>query len=162
MPFAFLCEDFARWALCEDVAIFKSDDIGVELQSFVDVMRDGEYWNFARDEPRLHPGKKLVTEFAVEAGEGLVQEHEAGAGDSEGAGQGNAATLATRELSWHAVGKAVQFEELEYIVNQDRVFGWRLADLRGEANVVFCAQVWEERGELWGVGQGAEMRGAVA
>lgn len=155
--FAFDGENFLRRALRYDAAVFEADDIRIEQKSFVDIMRNGERWNFALGEPCLHPWKKLIAEFAIEAGEGLVQEHEAAVGDGEGAGQSDAATLTSRELGRHSVGQAVQLEELEHVVDQGRIFRWGLADLRREADVIPCTEVREKRSVLRCVSQGAEV-----
>ena len=148
-------EDFARWPLRDDASFFEADDIGVEQQGFIHIMSDGEHRNFACVEPCAHARQQLVAQGAVKAGKGFVQKHEVGIGDGEGAGQGDAAAFATRELGWHAVGEALQMEEIHHLIDHGRIFGLRQGNLRGEADVPFGGEVGKERGVLGCVGQSA-------
>lgn len=147
-----------RRALRAAAAAFEADDLGVEQQGFVHIMRDRQHGNVTCSEPRPHPEKKLVAERAVEAGEGLVQKHEPAIWDGKRSSQGDAAALASGELGRHASGEAVQTKELEGVIDERGIIRWDFADLRGEADVVASAEVWKKRGMLGRVGQCAAVR----
>ena len=75
-------------------AFAELNDVGVELEGFFYVVRDGEDGDVAGAELAAHFGEELVAEGAVDAVEGLVEEEEAAVGGGEGSGEGDALTLA--------------------------------------------------------------------
>jgi hypothetical protein len=110
---AFFAEDFADVALVVDAAVAEGDDLGLEEEGLFDVVGDGEDGDAAEKEGFAEPGEDGVAEGAVDAGEGLVEEHELRVGDGEGAGEVDALLFAAGEVSGVAVGEVFEMEELK-------------------------------------------------
>ena len=145
----------------EDVTGFEADDFGVEEEGFVYVVGDGDGGKVAVGEPGFHAGDKVVAEFAINAGEGFVEEDEAGAGGGEGSGEVGALTFAAGELMRVAVGEGMEIEEGESFVDEEGFEGRFGTGFEGEADVFLNGQVGKQRGALWSEGQVAVVRWAI-
>lgn len=86
-------------------ALVEADDFGVEEEGFFDVVGDGEDGDAEAGKVLLHPGEEGVSHCAIDSAEGLVEEEEAGGGYGEGSGEIDTLTLASGEVSGHAVGE---------------------------------------------------------
>ena len=75
-------------------------------------MSDGEDGELAGRECGTEPGKNSVAQGAVHAGEGFVEQQEAGAGARKGAGQIDALLFAAGKLRGTAMPKGFELEEL--------------------------------------------------
>jgi hypothetical protein len=107
--------------LCEDAAFLEADDLCTKLEGLLDVVGDGEDGDVVGGGEGEHGGEEIVAEGAVEAGEGLVEEHKLLIWDGKGAGEVDALALAAGEISGVAVGEGGQMKKAEYVV--DILFG---------------------------------------
>ena len=121
-----------------------AEDVGLELEGFVDVVGDGDGGDLAVEEKFAHPGEKIVAGGAVEAGEGFVEQDEAGGGCGEGAGERDALAFAAGEIAGEAAGEGVKAEEGEGVVDEVGVLGWGGAGVVGETDVAAHGEMGKE------------------
>jgi hypothetical protein len=108
---AFGGEDFGGGAQRCDASGCEADDFGVEQEGLFDVVGDGEDGNTEMRCVLAECGDEAVAGGAVDAGEGFVEEEEAGVGNGEGTGEVDALTLAAGEIAGEAVGEWGEVEE---------------------------------------------------
>ncbi len=169
---ALLGEDARGRALVDDSSLFKANHLGAQQQSLLDIVSDGEYRSAELMGELLHAREQGVTQSAVDAGEGFVQQDEAGMGDGEGSGEVHALAFASGEIGRSALGQRLKLEALDRLID-DGCAGaglfWGLAagrraapSLGGEGDVLADGHVRKQDSALRSVGQLAEVRrGAV-
>ncbi len=102
---ALVGEDLRGGTLIDDETLFDADDLGVEDEGFFDVVGDGEDGDALIGGVLAHAGEEGVAQGAIDAGKGLVEEDEVGAGNGEGSGEVDALALAAGEVAGKAVGE---------------------------------------------------------
>lgn len=105
---AFGLEDGGSGALSFGFAFAKEDHLGLELEGFIYVMADGKRRDATIGEPGAHSGEEFVAESAIDAGERLIEEHEAAAWGGEGSGEVDALALTTGEVAGEARGEGLE------------------------------------------------------
>jgi hypothetical protein len=100
---ALVGKDLRNVALIHDAAVAEDDNLGLEVEGFFDVVRDGDDRDTTEAEGFAEFGEDGIAERAVDAVEGFVEQHELWLRDSEGAGEVDALALAAGEISGVAV-----------------------------------------------------------
>ena len=152
---AFVGEDFGDVALCVNASVAKDDDFGLQAEGLFDVVGYGDDGDAAEAELFAEFGKDGVAERAVDAGEGLVEEHELRVGNAEGAREVDALALSAGEVFGIAVDDVFEAEELDGGCDGVRGFLRRRRGAGGslrEGDVVGDVEMREERRLLRGVG----------
>ena len=111
-------EDLLGGTLRDDVTLGEADDLGIEHESLLDVVRDGKDRGATLDEQGSEAGQKVVAKRTVDAGEGLVEENQPSVGDREGAGQGDALPFATGQVTWMPMREGFQAQEVDGLMNE--------------------------------------------
>src|SRR6185437_2965240 len=103
--------------LGEDAAVAEDDDFGLQAEGLFDVVGDGDDGDAAETEGFAELGENGVAERAVDAVEGLVEEHELRMGNGEGAGEVDALTLAAGKISGVTMDEVFKAEKLDGVVD---------------------------------------------
>jgi hypothetical protein len=99
------------------VAIAEDDDLGLQAEGFFNVVGNGDNGDAAVEEGFAKLRKDGVAERAVDAGEGLVEQHELRIRDTEGAREIDALTLAAGEIFGITMDEVFEAKELDGVVD---------------------------------------------
>ena len=138
-----------RAALGHDAVVGDEDDVVGDQEGLLDVVRHDDAGDAERLVELLDQPRGDAHGDRVEAGEGLVVEHQFGV-ERDRARQRDAARHATGDLAGHQVARAAQPDRVQ--LHQHQVADHRLGDRRvlaqREGDVVEHRQVGEQRPEL--------------
>ena len=107
---AFFGEHLRRRALCDDCALLQANDLSTQQKRFFDIVGDRDDGDTELSDALLHAREQGVAQAAIEAGEGLIEQHQPGRWNREGSGKIDALALPTGEVVRHAVGQGAEFE----------------------------------------------------